>query len=149
MGISIEVKTKVYPTEDLEIVKNCIYNLIKQKVKFEIEEIADFSILKTEQITNPEALKKIFYDIRNNKFLDTVRNCAIKENEQTLLLHIHKEALTVNKIAVITEDVSSPFGSIELRIKGKNAKELLDWLAPLTKDGKAVEEHRFSEIFSF
>ncbi|MHA1304641.1 MAG: RNA-binding domain-containing protein [Candidatus Heimdallarchaeaceae archaeon] len=147
MTIRISVRVLLYPTEDLEKVEQCIENIFNQRIILHSETKNDYIVLKAENI-EISLLKKLFFNIRQNEILDTVRNCAVLEDEETLLLYLHKQALFVNKIAVVTEDTSSPFGNVELRIHGKNSEKLLDWLAPQTFEGKEVNPRKFNEIYS-
>ncbi|MHA1352530.1 MAG: RNA-binding domain-containing protein [Candidatus Heimdallarchaeaceae archaeon] len=150
MTLTISVKTPIYPTEDKEKIEKCIENLFDKKVKLKIIEERGVNFLYSSNI-GIGLLKRIFSDIRQKKFLDTVRACAIIENEYTLLLYLHKQALCSKRIAVVTEDTSSPFGHIELRIQSENdtAEEILDWLAPKTEKGKEINPRSFREIYSF
>ncbi|GAI73498.1 unnamed protein product, partial [marine sediment metagenome] len=65
-------------------------------------------------------------------------------NESVTFL-LHKQALYINKIAVITPDTSSPLGNVKLIIKGGNPIEILNWITPETSDGEELVIQKFRD----
>ncbi|UJG43646.1 MAG: hypothetical protein K9W46_00340 [Candidatus Heimdallarchaeum endolithica] len=150
MTLTISVKTPIYPTEEKEKIEKCFENLFDKKIKLKLIKEGENNFLYSSNI-GIGLLKRIFSDIRQKKFLDTVRACAVIEDEYTLLLYLHKQALYSKRIAVVTEDTSSPFGHVEIRLQTEKntAEEILDWLAPKTEKGKELSPRSFREIYSF
>ena len=143
MVLTITVKMSYFSTENKQKLEQCFIHLLGELP--EIQEVKDFETKTLVAENQPiSSIRNFFFIIRARKILDTVRKCAFidKINESVTFL-LHKQALYVNKIAVITSDTSSPLGNVELIIKGGNPIEILDWIAPETSDGEELVLQKF------
>ena len=95
-------------------------------------------------------LAKFFNHIRSMEILDTVRHCAFLDySSNRIVFYFHKQALFSGKLAVITQDTSSPLGNIELHLEHFDPERILDWIAPQTSEGKELRKTSFNEIKQF
>ncbi len=123
----VEIKAPVYPTESTKKVKQAIKKLFPE---IEIEKIKkpnkDYLIGKGDK-KNLQKLKK---RILEQKISDTARKIILKNK---FVFSLNKQAATVGKINF---QENAPLGTIEVKIK--NGEELIDWLAPKTKEGEPI-----------
>lgn len=145
--MKISLSVPFYPTEMLEKVEVTIINLLEMLPELEHVKMNEYILLRAENIP-VESLQKFFNVIRRNRVLDTVRNCAIIEPSRSITFIFHKQALFVERIAVITKDAASPLGNIELRIQTPFPEKVLDWLAPKTEEGKITHPQPFKAVYS-
>ena len=146
MQIKIDLHVPFYDTEDELKIAKCVENLLGEPVELEPIKKDNLSFLVAENL-NQNTLYKLFNHIRQNGILDTARQSIILDlTGKTVIITLHKQALFVNKIAFITEDASSPLGSIQLIIHAINPKRFLDWFAPKTEEGKEIPPRKFSEL---
>ncbi|MHA1687254.1 MAG: RNA-binding domain-containing protein [Candidatus Heimdallarchaeaceae archaeon] len=147
MNITISIKIPLFPTETKEKVLKCFERLLGSIPK--VSEIEEHSTLYLVADNVPiKKLEKIFNLIREQQILDTVRNCAdIDYSTNSLIFYLHKQALYSGKIAIITSDTTSPLGQVELHIRNKDPKEILDWIAPKTVDGREIKKTVFDDVY--
>ncbi len=143
MVLTITVKMSYFSTENKQKLEQCFIHLLGELP--EIQEVKDFETKTLLSENQPiSSIRNFFFIIRERKILDTVRKCAfIDEINESVTFLLHKQALYVNKIAVITSDTSSPLGNVELIIKGGNPIEILNWIAPETSDGEELVLQKF------
>jgi len=145
VALTITVKMSYYSTENKQKLEQCFIHLLGELP--EIQEVKDIETKKLVAENQPiSSIRNFFFIIRERKILDTVRKCAfIDEINESVSFLLHKQALYVNKIAVITSDTSSPLGNVELIIKGGNPIEILNWIAPETSDGEELIRQKFRD----
>ncbi len=147
MNPILTIKIPVYATESRNKVEKCITNLLGYLPELEEIESKGHTIL-TSKDAKIESLQKFFDHIRRVKVLDTVRKCAIiDDTSNDLIFNLHKQALYVNRIAVITSDTSSTLGNLQIVINSKNPHRILEWIAPKTEKGFELRKTYFDEIF--
>ncbi|MHA1202238.1 MAG: RNA-binding domain-containing protein [Candidatus Heimdallarchaeaceae archaeon] len=147
MNLILTIKIPVYTTESRNKVEKCITNLLGYLPEIEEIETKEYTMLKSKD-AKIESLLKLFNHIRHVKILDAVRKCAVIDNmNNDLIFNLHKQALYVNRISVITSDTSSPLGNLQIIINSKNPVRVLDWLAPRTEKGFELKKTHFGEIF--
>ena len=144
----LSVEIPFYSTESKEKIEKCLFNvlgLVPNLVEYQTD---NHSSLIGKNVPL-ESLEGLFSYIRKAQILDTVRECIIADSiENQITINLHKQALYIGKIAFVTVDTSSPLGNIILRIKGKNAQEILDWFAPETIDGVEIKRSNFNQILN-
>ncbi|MBY9000374.1 MAG: hypothetical protein KGD64_05635 [Candidatus Heimdallarchaeota archaeon] len=147
MNPTLSLDILFYSTESREKLEKCITNLLGYLPQLIEEEYKDHLILRGNEV-KIESLQYLFDYIRKAKILDTVRRCVFIDNEkQELVFNFHKQALYVNKIAIITRDTSSPLGNLRLKIKASDPLIILDWIAPETEEGHEITKRSFEEIY--
>jgi len=145
----ISLLVPFYSTEDKSKLELAIKNLLDYLPNLKQKSIDNIRHLSADNI-KLESLKHFYMHIRQNEILDTVRRYAnINAEEGQIVFTIHKQALTVNKIAVVSEDASSALGDIKLKIYTKEVEKFLDWFAPETEKGKIIKSGKFKDIFNF
>ncbi len=146
MNPILTIKIPVYVTESKDKVEKCITNLLGYLPELEEIETKEYTML-TSKDAKIESLQKFFYHIRQAKVLDAVRKCAVIDSKNNdLIFNLHKQALYVNKIAVVTSDTTSPLGNLQIIINSKNPIRILEWIAPKTEKGFELKKTYFGEI---
>ncbi len=149
LTLNITLKVPFYSTEDKTKIELIIKNLLGYLPELSETKIDDKVFLISDKV-KIDSLKPFFLSIRQNEVLDTVRRCAsIYPQEGTIIFNIHKQALTVNKIVVVTRDTTSSLGNLQLIIQTKDTEEFLNWFTPETFEGKILKNRKFNEIFNF
>ena len=147
MNPILTIKIPVYPTESRDKVEKCISNLLGYLPELEEEKTKEHTML-TSKDAKIESMQKFFDYIRQAKILDAVRNCAIIDKKNyDLIFNLHKQALYVNRIAVINSDSYSCLGNLQIIINSKRPIRILEWLAPKTEKGFVLRKTYFGEIF--
>ncbi len=148
MKLEISLKVPLFSTEDKSKVESCIKNLLDFLPELKEVNENGITILTSDRI-KIEALKHFYFQIRQSEILDTVRRQAhINPQTNQIIFIIHKQALLIGKIAVVSKDTTSPLGHLELIINAEDANKFLDWFAPHTVEGKIQNPSKFNSIFS-
>ena len=143
----LTIKIPVYATESRIKVEKCITNLLGYLPEIEEIKTKKYTMLKSKD-AKIESLQKFFNYIRQAKILDTVRRCAVLDfKNNDLIFNLHKQALYVNRISVITSDSYSPLGNLQIIINSKDSMGILEWIAPKTEEGFELRKTYFGEIF--
>lgn len=154
--IQIIIKTKIYPTEDYEKVLHAIKNVIgfKNKIPFNIY-ITNLTnrfllIISTQNEIKINGsinlLNQIYKEIRKNEIVEAIRNTFIKnidikDSISITNININKQVAYIGKINIMNDVVSLGTIKIILVCKSQNLlQELIDWIAPKTKDGKIINQ---------
>ncbi|MCE7740818.1 MAG: hypothetical protein GOP50_00035 [Candidatus Heimdallarchaeota archaeon] len=148
MNLRISIRVPFYSTEDKSKLEIIISNLLGNLPPLTEKKENDVVYLVADEI-KIDSLRLFFKNIRQNEILDTVRKYVlIYPQEGKVIFNIHKQALTADKIAVITKNTTSPLGNVELIIHTKDTEKFLNWFAPETFEGKIIEPRKFNEIFN-
>lgn len=149
MPVNVRIIVPLFSTEDKEKIEKCVENLLGQQVNLVEKEKDGIKILMAEYVPM-HTLSNFFQHIREAAISDSVRKCAyIDYTENRVIFYFHKQALYIGKLAVITQDTSSPLGNLELQLEYFEPEEILDWIAPQTTDGKEIRKRYFNEINNF
>ncbi len=145
MVLTITVKMSYFSTENKQKLEQCFIHLLGElPVIQEVKDIETKILVAENQPIS--SIRNFFFIIRERKILDTVRKCSfIDEINESVTFLLHKQALYVNKIVVITSDTSSPLGNVQLTIKGGDPIEILNWIAPETSDGEELVIQKFRD----
>jgi predicted RNA binding protein with dsRBD fold (UPF0201 family) len=114
--ISIQVKSKIYPTENPDKVKDSIRNIIGD-IELHNVKLSDQLGVKG----NSEGLKSLTvlrHILRKMRIRDAARTVFLKNsNEYTLTFNLNKQAAYAGKFSFHNSEVSS-LGSIHVLIQG-------------------------------
>lgn len=139
--MEVEVVVEIKPTEDLEKVKKALNNVFIAS-NLSLERRGDVTIMIA-RAGSYVALTKLRQLIFRQGIQDSARSVLVRGiiSDDTMVFHLNKQAAYVGVASFITEPTSeSPLGPITFRIKSKNLRQLIDWLAPRTYRGKVVYE---------
>jgi predicted RNA binding protein with dsRBD fold (UPF0201 family) len=146
MSASLTISVPLFSTESKEKIMVCVSNLLGLTPEFSERKVLNFTVLEAENLPI-SGLERFFNYIREAEILDAVRYCATLDfARNSVVLNFHKQALYMNKFAVVTADTASPLGNVELSIRGKNPEKILDWITPQTIEGRETRKRKFSEI---
>jgi len=135
----VVVEAEVRPTEDLDKVRAAILNIIEPD-EIRVEELGNTRILIAEA-RGLRGIIKLHRLLRRQRILDAARS-VLKRSivGSSIVVHLHKQALTQGKISLVSGDHESPMGAVRLRIEHPEVKAVIDWLAPATAMGKPLWE---------
>jgi uncharacterized protein len=149
--IHVNISAPVYPTEDQEKVIRAIMalfndiNIEKRTIEGnELENgVSPFSIISGEG--GLDLLSTLHRLIRKEEIIDSVRNKVfskgISNDGLSVRFLLNKQAALVGVPSIPAQE--EPLGSIEVIIRAGSRKEiekLIEWLLPLTEEGKPIVE---------
>ncbi len=131
--IALEVSAHVNPTEDRDRVQSAIERIFPD-LEYELQDREGFTT-RLVGTGGRDSLELLHELLRSRKILDTGRRNMHIEGS-TVTFTLNKQAATVGKVSFPAGD--EPLGSIWVEIVTQDADEagrVVDWLAPLTKNG--------------
>ena len=126
MGLVITVEAEVHPTEDIEKIKHAILSLFPD---------CTFTILAGKIVGESHSIDTFAQILKEERIRDTARSVflsSLKKHSDEIIFGINKQVATVGKISFSVENV--PLGNIIITIKGENLRELIDEIAPDTRE---------------
>ncbi|MFN3383548.1 MAG: AAA family ATPase [Archaeoglobaceae archaeon] len=132
LSVEVEIETFVHPTEEEEKVVKAIRNLFPD-AKIEIENGRVFAVARD--------LKQFKELLKRQKILDTARTELLrgKKGNETVVF-LNKQTATVSRINFCDENVALSPLKVTFRLINVPFQRFLDYLAPITKDGKPINE---------
>ena len=138
-GLSIIVITlsaDVKPTEDVEKVQQAIHNICPI-AETEIIESANNVTLVKGRAKGPEAIKLLARKFRDQRILEAVRHCFLKNmTNNALIFGLHRQAAFMGRFHLSDLDDVSAMGPICVEIQAKNLQDVIDYISPPTIKGK-------------
>jgi len=123
----LEVRVRVYPTEDEGKVMQAIRNLFDIEVGLE----GDYLVGRGEERV---VLNRFYTLLRSQGILDSARKVLLKNTlGDQLSFRLNKQAAFAG---AVNFDGNSYLGSIQVTITASSIMELIDWLAPSIGEGK-------------
>ncbi|MFW9922091.1 MAG: RNA-binding domain-containing protein [Candidatus Thorarchaeota archaeon] len=133
----IVVETKLFPTEDKEKVSHSLTNILEGEIKS--KQYGQDIYLFVES-SKPADLQKLYDMLRQYRILDVARKQMRKGVVgNATIFYLNKQVAYVKKINFSEEEGESPLGPIRVEIEHDNIEQLIDWLAPYTKNGEEVK----------
>lgn len=131
--IELEVEAYLYPTENIDQVKNAINNIFRD-LNYEIKDIENNVQLIIGRANNLEALEKFRDLLKQDRIRDAARATIIRsKSDDSTVFYLNKQVAYVNHISFSMPEGESPLGPIKIRIGSKKLDSLIDWLAPKTR----------------
>jgi predicted RNA binding protein with dsRBD fold (UPF0201 family) len=126
--VSVVAKTKLYPTEDPEKVRQALLNIFPGAYLQEAE---------GEVVAMTEDLGHFMEQVRRQRILDATRTVLIHAIQgSSTQLHLNKQVAFVGKITVM--EGKSPLGDIDVTFEDDDIQALIDRITPRTVDGEEV-----------
>jgi predicted RNA binding protein with dsRBD fold (UPF0201 family) len=123
MGIKVEIRARVYPTEDVNKVKRAILNIFPDAI-LRVE--GDFILGETTNLENFAEL------LKEQRIRDSARRVLLGNfYDDKIEFEISKQAAFVGKVSFSVGNVA--LGNIKIRVKGDNLEALIDRIAPDTR----------------
>jgi predicted RNA binding protein with dsRBD fold (UPF0201 family) len=134
--INVAVYSLVNPTERVERVASAIERIFPGLI-INIEDN------RIEAHGGPEAIENFRKLLREQRILDTARSIMFEGKiGNKIQFSLNKQAAFMGKLSFPPEE--EPLGSIHVQISGSD--EMIDWLAPRTKDGRPIREIDLAEV---
>jgi uncharacterized protein len=125
---SVVAKTKVYPTEDPEKVKQALLSIFPG---------ADLQETEVEMVAVTEDLGHFMELVRRQRILDATRAVLIHAiHGSSTQLHLNKQVAYVGKITLV--EGRPPLGDIDVTFEDNDIQALIDRMTPRTVDGEEV-----------
>lgn len=138
MKISVIISALVYPTESAEKVEAAIKKLFPD-IELRLEQRSGFEDRLTGIAAGSASLEKLRQLLRRQKILDTARRTFFKSKQDNAIeFKLNKQVAYIAKVNFVEEEIA--LGPIYIRIEAEDIDRLIDWLAPLTEDGKPIRE---------
>jgi len=123
MGLRVEIRARVHPTEDEERVRRAILNIFPEA---NIRAEGEFLVGETTNLENFANL------LREQRIRDSARRVLLGNlYEDEVEFEISKQAAFVGKVSFSVGNVA--LGNIRIRIEGDNLESLIDRIAPDTR----------------
>jgi uncharacterized protein len=105
--------------------------------------IMDLQKDRIEAHNGPEAIENFRKLLREQRILDAARSVMFEGKiGNKIQFSLNKQAAFMGKLSFPPEE--EPLGSIHVEISGSD--EVIDWLAPRTKDGRPIREINLDEV---
>jgi predicted RNA binding protein with dsRBD fold (UPF0201 family) len=138
MNINLTISAVLYPTESQEKVEAAIKKLFPD-VELKLEQGFGTAKRLTGSTIAIEGLKKLHELLRRQRILDTARSTFLKNKRGNAIeFELNKQVAYIGKVNFVEEAIA--LGSIHVKIEAEEIDRLIDWLAPVTKDGKPIQE---------
>ncbi|MEM2934404.1 MAG: RNA-binding domain-containing protein [Halobacteria archaeon] len=138
MKINLTISTPIYPTESQDKVEAAIKKLFPN-IELQVEKGSGTAKHLTGSTIGIESLKKMHELLRKQRILDTARSTFLKNKRGNAIeFELNKQVAYIGKINFVEEAMA--LGSIHVKIEAGEIDQLIDWLAPATKDGKPIQE---------
>jgi predicted RNA binding protein with dsRBD fold (UPF0201 family) len=137
--VLIRAETPLNPTEDPEKVLRAIRNLLPNCTPAITR--ADERHAKLEgSVTSLEDLNNIKSLLRQEAIRDAARKILFKSiSGSSIIVHLNKQAAFAGKVSFCERYDESPLGPITLTITTGNPEQLVDWLAPSSRNRQQIE----------
>jgi len=125
----IEVTVPVYPSEDINKVKQAVTNLIKTQ-NFTETQINGLTYLACtfEELSELDKLREM---IKTERIQNAARRLLRKERSgETLIFFLNKQAAYVGRLSFSNPAGESPLGPIQFKIESTDIDSIIDWIAP-------------------
>lgn len=142
----LRIETEVRPTEDAGKVLRAISNLFTVETH-SIVEATPYPRLIAES-RNIKSLLKLHGMLRQDRVLDAARKVFESGiiDGRILRFKLHKQSAYAGHISFVHSDAESPLGPIKVTIESNAVKEIVDWLAPKTSEGRPLWEKPLPEV---
>ncbi len=142
--LRIEVRCELRPTEDSGKVIRAITNVLDLRDdEIRVVNSGRGTYMEVVAVSDRvEALRKLHALLRQDRILDAARKIMLGSLSSSgrIVIKLHKQSAYAGHISFVTYDEESPLGPLKIVIEGDGLNDIVDWLAPKTKDGKPLWE---------
>jgi len=135
MSFHLKGRVRVYPTEDLEKVKNAVEQIFTPtsiEVASKPEGKVKVLVFEAEDM---ESLSKMQSILKRDRVRDAVRRGLIELGEGGgIRFCLNKQVAYAGHISLCEPVGESPLGPIEVDIRCEDTKRLIDWLSPSSRE---------------
>ncbi len=137
----IKAYTSVHPTENMEKVEKALFQVMSSG-KLTVKKINEEMLVSIES-NDLDSLNNVYSKIRTKKIVDSFRRELLrnKRGNYTAVM-LNKQSAVVGAITICEDLTESPLGPITLEIDADNLDEIINWLAPKTKQKKRLFKER-------
>jgi predicted RNA binding protein with dsRBD fold (UPF0201 family) len=147
MNVTVICEIKYNPTEDRTGLKEILQKLVEGEIKEDTRFDGNYLYLTQ---TGLDAIQKIRDWIRDSNMIDTFRQRLFRYQQSTLTsLYLNRQALVMDKLALLDLDDNPPLGPILIQIIADNENdlnEIIDEIAPRTFDSRIVSKEEFDQL---
>jgi predicted RNA binding protein with dsRBD fold (UPF0201 family) len=130
--IIVYIETEINPTESESKVKQAVENIFGN-IETKVQPIYKGGGLLTAQAKGIDILTKLQNLLRRERIRDAARKALLEGlNGKTVSFCLNKQVAYAGHISFSKETAESPLGSIKIKIKCENPRQLINWLAQKT-----------------
>ncbi len=135
----VRVEIPIRPTEKEEVILKLIETIMTPgEVRIEGEGLGKMALAISPCLSS---LNKFFILLRRERILDSARKYLLKGKQgDTLTFMLHKQALAGGRVSFVSNESESPLGPIVVTISHPALDAVIDWLAPITREGRPIKE---------
>lgn len=134
----IRVEVEIRPTEDEDKVRRAVSQIFDLE-SYRISDAGNYRVLIGES-SSISSLLRMREIIVRERIADTARRIMGRgSTDRYVSFKLNKQAAYAGKLSFVEEDHESSLGPINVFIEARDAKELIDWLAPNTYE-KVMKE---------
>ncbi len=138
--VDIVCEAKLNPTEKRETIEELLKKFLSGDVVEDIRSDGTYLLIRGNDISDLLVLYEWSYEL---KLMDTVRTRLIKSILGNITaLYFNRQAVAMDKLALVDVDDSPPLGSIVIQIISDNLMAVINQIAPKTYDGKILSEEQ-------
>jgi predicted RNA binding protein with dsRBD fold (UPF0201 family) len=136
----LKIEAEVRPTEDINKVLRAVSNFFTVETHSIVEAVPYPRLIAESR--NIKSLLKLHTMLRQDRVLDAARKVFESGiiNDRVLRFKLHKQSAYAGHISFINSDEESPLGPIKVSVESDAIKEIVDWLAPKTSNGRPLWE---------
>ncbi|MFZ2535220.1 RNA-binding domain-containing protein [Methanothrix sp.] len=130
--IEVTVYSAVQLTERVDRVVLAIENIFPGL-------IMDIRTDRIDAYDGPQSLRRLHRLLRSQEILDAARS-VLERGQSGNIIHfqLSKQAAYMGMVSFPPQE--EPLGSLHIQIQATDPERVIDWLAPVTENGVAVEE---------
>jgi predicted RNA binding protein with dsRBD fold (UPF0201 family) len=136
----LKIEAEVRPTEDVDKVLRAVSNFFTLETYSMIEAIPYPRLIAESR--DIKSLLKLHEMLRQDRVLDAARKVLESGiiDDRILRFKLHKQSAYAGHISFVHSDEESPLGPIKVTVESDVLKEIVDWLAPKTSNGRPLWE---------
>jgi len=135
MRFHLKGRVQVYPTEDLEKVKNAVEQIFSPEtieVAPEPEGVVKILVFEAEDMVSLSKMQSI---LKRDRVRDAVRRGLMELAEgDHIRFCLNKQVAYAGHVSLCEPVGESPLGHIEVDIRCEDVKRLIDWLSPSSRE---------------
>ncbi|MEM1620037.1 MAG: RNA-binding domain-containing protein [Fervidicoccaceae archaeon] len=139
MQWKVRVEVPVRFTEDESKLLELLNRIVEPERVFVEEEASEKRLVAVSRCLS--SLAKLRDLLRRERILDAARKRMLSgASEETLRVLIHKQALAGGRLSLVDHESESPLGAVRVVVYHERPLEVVDWLAPPTREGRPLWE---------
>lgn len=130
----VEVEAEVNPTEDIEKVKKALRNIFPE-LDCQTRDDKDGILLLYCKSLKKDLLKVLKELLMRERIRNAARSVMFNNiSGDSVIFYLNKQVAYANHISFCSPTNESPLGPIKIKLRSKELSQLINWLAPSSKN---------------